>query len=107
MPCRFWTGVGKPSVVIGVSAAAAQAAKVFQDFGVEDGRADLVDAHGPLAEIDFAAAIQQKGKSSSVKRTNMPQVGQRRSFADFFFAGIAVLAASGQQSRIMVARGGG
>src|SRR5208337_4118197 len=32
----------------------------------------------------------QKGKSSSLKRTSMPQVGQRRSFADFFFAGMNV-----------------
>src|ERR1035441_1214148 len=31
---------------------------------------------------------EQKGKSSSVKRTSIPQVGQRRSLADLFLAAI-------------------
>src|ERR1035437_6379572 len=30
----------------------------------------------------------QKGKSSSVRRTSIPQVGQRRSLTDFFLAAI-------------------
>ena len=50
--------VGAGSVFIVVaSTVGAHVAEVFEDFGVEDGRADFVDPHGPLAEIDFAAAI--------------------------------------------------
>ena len=67
-------------------AASAEPAEVFEDFGVEDRRADLVDAHGPLAEIDLAAAVAAERKVLVFGRTSMPQVGQRRSFADFFLA---------------------
>jgi hypothetical protein len=35
----------------------AETAEVFKDFRVEDGGADFVDAHGPLAEVDLAAAV--------------------------------------------------
>jgi hypothetical protein len=42
--------------------AAAQIAKVFQDFRVEDRGADFIDAGGPLAEVDFAAAVAAKGE---------------------------------------------
>jgi hypothetical protein len=34
----------------------------FQNFGVEDGRAYLVDAHGPFAQIDAAAAVAAEGE---------------------------------------------
>jgi hypothetical protein len=37
-----------------------EAAQVFEDFGVEDGGADLVNAHGPFAEVDLAAAVTAK-----------------------------------------------
>ena len=48
---------------MGVSAlAAAEAAEVFEDFGVEDGGTDFVDAHGPLAEVDLAAAVRAEGE---------------------------------------------
>ena len=44
--------------VIGIPAAVvAKFAEIFQDFGVQNGRADLVHAHRPLAEIDLAAAV--------------------------------------------------
>jgi hypothetical protein len=53
--------VEAPSVVMRVSAAAsAEFTEIFEDFGVEDGRADLVDAGGPFAEVDFAAAVTAK-----------------------------------------------
>jgi hypothetical protein len=55
----------------------------------------------------FRQRSEQKGKSSSVIRTNILHVGQRRSFADFFFAAMDIVAASGQRSRNMVAREGG
>jgi len=51
-------GVGL--VFIGVFLLAA--AKVFENLGVEDGRTDLVDAHGPFAEIDLAATVAAEGK---------------------------------------------
>jgi fructose-1,6-bisphosphatase len=33
-------------------------AQVFEDFRVEDRGADLIDAHGPFAEIDLAAPVR-------------------------------------------------
>jgi hypothetical protein len=55
----FWVSSAEGlSVFIRVPAAVvAEFAEVFEDFGVEDGRTDFVDAHGPFAEIDFAAAV--------------------------------------------------
>ena len=58
-------------MLIGVSAAVgAEAAEIFEDFRVEDGRTDFVDAHGPFAEIDFAAAV-------AAKRGNLRRRGGR------------------------------
>jgi hypothetical protein len=54
----FWSGaLGVPLLLIGTVVVGAEAAEVFENFRVEDGRADFVDAHGPFAEIDFAAAV--------------------------------------------------
>jgi hypothetical protein len=44
-------------VIVVVVAVRAEAAEVFEDFRVEDGGTDFVDAGGPLAEIDFSAAV--------------------------------------------------
>jgi hypothetical protein len=54
--------VAEPSPFIRITAAstgasAACAAEIFQNFRVEDRGADLVDAHGPLTQVNFAAAI--------------------------------------------------
>ncbi len=51
-------GVG--SVFIGIFLLAAT--QVFEDFGVEDRRADFIDAHGPFAEVNLAATIAAEGK---------------------------------------------
>jgi len=67
--------------VAAVAVPAAECAQIFEDFGVEDGRADLVNAGGPLAEVDLAAAV----------RTSSAQVGQRRIFADFFLGAMGLL----------------
>ena len=37
--------------------AAGKAAEIFENFGIENGRADLIHAHGPLAKIDLAASV--------------------------------------------------
>lgn len=48
-------------VFIGISAAAAaQAAQVFKNLRIEDRRADLVNTHRPLAQVDLAAAVRAK-----------------------------------------------
>jgi hypothetical protein len=31
--------------------------KILEDFGIKDWRADLVDAGGPFAQVDFSASI--------------------------------------------------
>jgi len=36
--------------------------KTLEDFGVEDGRTDAIDAGGPLAEVDALAAVAAEGK---------------------------------------------
>src|SRR5580698_1478742 len=57
-PFWFWSGALEvPSMLIGTVAVGAEAPEIFENFRVEDGRADFVDAHGPFAEIDFAAAV--------------------------------------------------
>jgi hypothetical protein len=43
--------------VILFPALAADLAKILKNFRIEHGRADLIDAHGPLAKIDLAASI--------------------------------------------------
>lgn|GEM_PF-4751098 len=53
---------GGRSLLIGATAIRAETAEVFEDFRVEDGRTNFVDAHGPLAEIDFAAAVAAEGE---------------------------------------------
>jgi hypothetical protein len=79
------------SLLIRVSAAiGAEAAEVFEDFGVEDRRADFVDARGPFAEIDFAAAVAAEGEVFVAGWTIIWQVGQRRSLTDFFREGMRV-----------------
>jgi hypothetical protein len=48
---------GERLLLIGTVAVGAEAAEIFENFRVENGRTDFVDAHGPFAEIDFAAAV--------------------------------------------------
>jgi hypothetical protein len=43
--------------VILFPALSAYFAQILQDFRIQDRRTDLVDPHGPLAEIDFATAV--------------------------------------------------
>jgi hypothetical protein len=63
LPFLFSTGVVEGSVFITVPAlSAAEVAEVLEDFRVEDGRADLVDARGPLAEVDLAATVAAEGE---------------------------------------------
>src|SRR5271166_3544544 len=60
----FWRGfVAEPSVFIRPSVACVAAeAHIFEDFGIEDRRADFVGARGPFAEIDLAAAVAAERK---------------------------------------------
>jgi hypothetical protein len=48
--------------VILFPALATDLAKIFEDFGIEDGRADFVDTHGPLTKIYFSAAVAAEGE---------------------------------------------
>ena len=36
--------------------------QVFEDVGIEDRGADFIDAHGPFAEVDAAAAVTAEGE---------------------------------------------
>ena len=53
---------GERSLLIGTVAIGAEAPEIFENFWVEDGRTDFVNAHGPFAEIDFAAAVAAEWK---------------------------------------------
>ncbi len=78
--CFAAGGAVGTSVVIGVTAAstgasAACAAQVFQHFGVEYRRADLVNAHRPLAQVDLAATVAAEREVFVGHCTSIPQVG--------------------------------
>src|SRR5579859_2187409 len=58
-PCAAWSWAALILACIAKSCLAVTfvALEVFQQIGIEDGRTDLVNAHGPFAEVDAAAAI--------------------------------------------------
>ena len=72
--------------------ATAKLAQIFKDLGIEYGRADLVSAHRPLAEVDLAAAI---GTEREVLVLGPDQHSARRAAENFrgFFLGRHVLCA--------------
>ena len=45
-----------------MAVARGGSAQVFKHLGVKDGRGDFIDAHGPLAEVDAAAAVRAEGE---------------------------------------------
>ena len=67
--------------------AAGQLAEIFEHFGIEHGRADLVNAHGPLAEIDLAAAIRAEGKVFVLGLNNHAAGGAMEKLGGFFLCG--------------------
>src|ERR1035437_1905024 len=76
------------SVVMGISVAAtAQASQVFEDFGVQDRRADLVDAHGPLAKVDLAAAVRAEREVLVFDSYEHTAGGAAEEFYEFFLWG--------------------
>jgi len=55
--------VGHPLVFVVVVTAMGQVlVEAFENLGVEDGRADLVVARGPFAEVEDAAAVGAEGE---------------------------------------------
>ena len=65
----------------------AEAAEVFEDFRVEDGGADFVDSGGPLAEVDFAAAVAAEGEVLVVEADEHATGGAAEKFCGFFLCG--------------------
>jgi hypothetical protein len=65
----------------------AQVTQVIEDFGVEDGRADFVDAGGPLAEVDLAAAVGAEGEVFVGKADQHAAGGAAEDFGGFFLRG--------------------
>jgi hypothetical protein len=63
------------------------ATQVFEDFGVEDRRADFVDSHGPLAEVDLAAAVTTEGKVLVCAADQHSAGGAAEKFGGFFSGG--------------------
>src|SRR5580698_4360971 len=77
-----------PSVSIGLSAMiSAGAAEVFEDFRIEDGRADLVDAGGPFAQVDFAAAVAAEREVLVFGADQHGAGGAAEQFGGFFLCG--------------------
>ena len=76
---------GLASVVIVVAAAVgAEAAEIFEDFGIEDGGTDFVDSGGPLAEVDFAAAVAAEGEVFAVEGYEFAAGGAAEKSGGFF-----------------------
>ena len=70
--------------VAAVAVPAAECAQIFEYFGVEDGRADLVDAGGPLAEVDLAAAVRAEGEVLAVEQDQLGAGGAAEDFCGVF-----------------------
>jgi len=70
--------------VAAFAVAATEGAEVFEDFWVEDGGADFVDAGGPLSEIDLAAAVGAEGKVFAVEGDEFATGGAAEEFGGFF-----------------------
>ena len=64
---------------------AGEAAEVFKHFGIEDGRADLIGAHGPLAEVDAAAAVAAERE---ILVGGLDQLAAGWAFEGFDFGGL-------------------
>jgi hypothetical protein len=77
--------------VAGLVVASAEGAKVFEDFRVEDGRADFVDAGGPLAEVDLAAAVTAEREVFAVEGDEFVAGGAAEEFGGFFLGCHGVL----------------
>jgi len=74
--------------IIRVSAAAgAEAAEVFENFGVENRGTDFVDTCCPFAEIDFAAAVAAEGKVFAAGADDHPASGTVEELDGFFSRG--------------------
>src|ERR1017187_4096561 len=71
-------------LVIGVSSAAAEVAEIFEDFWVQNRRADLVDAHGPFAKVDFAAAVRAEREVLVFQTDQHAAGGTAKEFYGFF-----------------------
>jgi hypothetical protein len=65
-------------------AATGEPAKIFEDFGIEHGRTDFVNAHGPLAEINFSAAVAAEGEILILGLNNHAAGGTVEEFCGFF-----------------------
>jgi len=74
-------------VIVVVVAVGTEAAEVFEDFGVEDGGTDFVDARGPLSEVDFAAAVAAEGEVFAVEEDEFAAGGTAEKFSGFFLWG--------------------
>jgi len=86
----FWLGALAGALVVIVAALALTAAEcpeVFEDFGVEDGGADFVDARGPLAEIDLAAAVGAEWEILAIEGHEHGAGGAAEEFGGFFLGG--------------------
>jgi hypothetical protein len=75
---------GASVVIVVVVVVRAEAAEVFEDFGVEDGGSDFVDAGGPLAEVDFAAAVTAEGEVFAIEENKFAAGGTAEEFGGLF-----------------------
>lgn len=75
--------------------SAAEFAEIFEDFRVEDGGTDLVDAHRPFAEVDFATAIGAEWKVFVLWTDQHAAGGAAENFDGFFLGSHEPSAAKG------------
>src|SRR5579863_1964774 len=61
-----------------------QSAEVFEDFRIEDRGADLIDTHGPLAEVDLATAVRAEREVFVLGANEHAAGGAAQNFDGFF-----------------------
>ena len=86
--------------VAAFAVSAAEGAQVFEHVGIEDGRADLVDAGGPLAEVDLAAAVTAEREVLAIERDEFRAGGAAEEFRGFFLGSLGVIGSAGGRSLI-------
>jgi len=103
IPCLSAPGLLVIDVpVVAAGPISVQAAEVFEDFRVEDGGADPVNAGGPLAEVDLAAAVGAEGEVLIGEANQHAAGGAAVEFGGFFLDGHGLVPAWEQWSTSMV-----
>src|ERR1700678_1573413 len=77
--------------VAALGVSAAKGAQVFEYLRVKHGRTDFVDARGPLAQVDLAAAVGAEREVFAVEDYEFTAGGAAQEFGGFFLGSHGIL----------------